>query len=132
MSTVGIDGLADLIAEYMENYSQEVTDGIKKAIDTVADEANQEIKNHIIFKERSGKYARAFRLKTSYEDRYNKRKTWYVANGQHRLTHLLEKGHALRQGGRTRAYPHIKYGEELAQKRMEELAKEAIENANGR
>lgn len=132
MSTVGIDRLADLIAEYMENYSQDVTDGIKKAIGTVADEANQEIKNHISFKERSGKYVRAFRLKTSYEDRYNKRKTWYVANGQHRLTHLLEKGHALRQGGRTRAYTHIKYGEELAQKRMEKLAKEAIENANGR
>lgn len=131
MSTTNVDELADLISEYMENYSQGVTDGVKKAIDTVADEVNKEIKNHISFKERSGKYVKAFRLKTSYEDRYNKRKTWYVANGQHRLTHLLEKGHALRQGGRSREYPHIKYGDELAQKRMEELAKEAIENANG-
>jgi len=41
----------------------------------------------------------------------------------------LENGHALSQGGRSRKYPHIKYGEELAQRRMEELAREAIENA---
>ncbi|MCT8978656.1 hypothetical protein N4T77_18870 [Clostridium sp. CX1] len=129
MSAVGVDDLADLIAEYMGNYSQDVADGVKKAVDTVADEVNQEIKNHITFKERSGKYVKAFRLRTLYEDRYSKRKAWYVANGQHRLTHLLEKGHALRQGGRTREYRHIKYGDELAQKRMEELAKEAIENA---
>lgn len=129
MSVVGVDGLADLIAEYMDNYSQDVTDGVKKAIDTVADEVNQEIKSHISFKQHSGKYVKAFRLKTEYEDRYNKRKIWHVANGQYRLTHLLEKGHALRNGGRAEAYPHIKYGEELAQKRMEELAREAVENA---
>lgn len=129
MSSVDVDELAGLISEYMSNYSEEVTDNVKKAVDVVADEVNQEIKKHIRFKQPTGKYVKSFRIKTSYEDRFNKRKTWYVANGQHRLTHLLEKGHALIQGGRSRAYPHIKYGEELAQRRMEELAKEAIENA---
>lgn len=129
MSEVKIDDMADLITEYMSNYSQDVTTGIKKAIDVVAEEVNQEIKDHITFKEHSGKYVKAFRIKTSYEDNFNKRKTWYVANGQYRLTHLLEKGHAIRNGGRTKKFEHIKYGEELAQKRMEELAKEAIENA---
>ena len=128
MSNIQIDDMADLIAEYMSNYSQEVTVQIKKSVDKVAEETNEEIKNHISFKEHSGKYVKAFRIKTSYEDKFNKRKTWYVANGQYRLTHLLENGHVLRQGGRANSYPHIKYGEELAQKRMEELAKEAIEN----
>lgn len=129
MRLVKSDELADLIAEYMSNYSQEVTENLKKAVDIVTDEVNQEIKDHISFKEHSGKYVKSFRVKTSYEDKFNKRKTWYVANGQYRLTHLLENGHTLRQGGRARAFPHIKYGEELAQKRMEELSKEAIENA---
>lgn len=129
MDTINIDGLADLISEYMDNYSQDVTDGVKKAVDTVAVEVNQEIKNHITFKQPTGKYVKAFRIKTVFEDRYNKRNTWHVANPHYRLTHLLENGHALRQGGRSEAYPHIKYGEELAQKRMEELAKEAIEDA---
>lgn len=129
MSKVEIDGLADMISEYMTNYTQEVTDGVKKAIDEVAKETNEEIKRNISFKQHTGKYVKAFRIKTSFEDRYNKRNTWYVGNGQHRLTHLLENGHALNAGGRARAFPHIKYGEELAIKRMEELAKEAIKNA---
>ncbi|SKA99786.1 hypothetical protein SAMN05443428_13811 [Caloramator quimbayensis] len=127
---IKIDNLAEVISKELENYSQNVTDGIKKAIDKVADETNEEIKKHITFKQHTGKYVKSFRLKVSYEDRYNKRKTWYVANGQHRLTHLLEYGHALRTGGRAKAFPHIQYGEELAKKQMEELAKEAIENAN--
>jgi hypothetical protein len=129
MSTVQIDQLADEIARGLENYIDDMTENIKKAVDTVAKETNEEIKKHITFKKFTGKYVKAFRIKTSYEDRYNKRNTWYVGNGQYRLTHLLEKGHALVQGGRSRAYPHIKYGEELAKQRMEELAKEAIEDA---
>lgn len=126
-----VDEMADLIVEYLSNYTQGITDEIKRDVDIVAKEVNEEIKNHITFEQPTGKYVKAFRIKTSYEDRYNKRNTWHVANGQHRLTHLLEKGHALHQGGRAREYPHIKYGEELAKKRMEELAKEAIENAGG-
>lgn len=126
---INIEDLASEIAKSLEMYTEEVTDNVKKAVDKVGDEVNEEIKKHITFRQLTGKYVKAFRLKTSFEDKFNKRKTWYVANGQHRLTHLLEKGHALRGGGRSSAYTHIKYGEEIAQKRMEELAKEAIENA---
>ena len=129
MGTISIDNLADEIVSQMENYSEEVTKGVKNAIDIVGKECNEEIKNHIKFKEHTRKYVKAFRLKKSFEDNYNKRVTWHVANGEYRLTHLLENGHALSQGGRTKAFHHIKYGEELAQRRMEELAKEAIKNA---
>lgn len=129
MSNVEVDSMAALIAEYMSNYTQDITNNVKKVVDTVGKEVNEEIKKHITFKQHTGKYVKAFRVKTSFEDRYNKRNTWYVANGQHRLTHLLENGHALHQGGRTKEYPHIIYGEELAKRRMEELAKGAIEDA---
>lgn len=132
MTAIKIDDLAAAILGELESYSQAVTDELKKAVEVVAAEANEEIKNRIAFKQRTRDYVKAFRLKTTYESKFAKRKTWYVTNGQYRLTHLLEHGHALRQGGRARAYPHIKYGEELAQRRMEELAKEAIELANER
>lgn len=126
---VSVDDLQKAILEEMEKYSWSITEGVKKAVDTVAKEVNEEIKNNITFKQRTGKYVKAFRIKKRYEDGYKKVNTWYVKDPYYRLTHLLENGHQLRQGGRARAYPHIKYGEELAKKRMEELAKEAIENA---
>lgn len=132
MNRTDIDNIAQSIAEYMRNYTDDVTEEIKKAVDTVAKETNEEIKRHITFKQPTGKYVKAFRIKKAFEDKFNKRNVWYVANGQYRLTHLLEKGHVLRQGGRTNAFPHIQYGEEFAKNRMEELAKEAINNANRR
>ena len=126
----GIDEIADLIKEYMSNFSQEVTDGIKDGAKTVANETNAEIKKHITFKQHPGsKYVKAFRIKKEYESQYNIGYTWHVAKGQYRLTHLLENGHALNIGGRAQAYPHIKFGEELAIRRMEELAREVIDNA---
>lgn len=125
---IEIDELTSAIVKELYDYSLEVTTGIKKVVDTVAKEANEEIKKHINFKQHSGKYVKSFRIKKAFEDGYKKVNVWYVANGEHRLTHLLEKGHALRQGGRAAAFPHIKYGEELAQRRMEELSKEVIKN----
>lgn len=123
-----VDELEEALKKELEDYTEEVTDKIKDVVDKVADEANEEIKKRVNFKEHTGKYVKSFRIKTTYEDRYNKRNTWHVSNGQHRLTHLLENGHALVRGGRAKAFPHIKYGEELAKKRMEELTKEAIES----
>jgi len=124
------DEFADILERELVLYSNEITNGLKKDVDIVSKEVNEEIKKHITFKQHTGKYVKAFRIKKSYyENKFNKKNVWYVAKPQYRLTHLLENGHALAQGGRTKAYPHIKYGEELAKRRMEELAKETIKNA---
>ena len=127
-----VDEMADLINEYLSNFSQEVTDGIKNGTQIIAKEVNAEIKSHITFKEHSKEYVKAFRIKLTGDSQYNRSYTWHVAKGQYRLTHLLENGHALPQGGRAKEYPHIKFGEELAIRRMEEITREVIENANGR
>lgn len=132
MANVQIDDLSSAISKMLDEYCLDITEETKKNVDKVSKECNEEIKRHITFEQPTGKYVKAFRIKTSYEDKFNKRNTWYVTNGQYRLTHLLENGHAKVNGGRTRAFPHIKYGEELAKKRMEELTKEAVERANKR
>ena len=129
---MNVDEFVSALSKELSNYSEEITEGIKKAVDIVSKETNEEIKRHITFNQITGDYVKSFRVKKVYENKNKKIKTWYVANGEHRLTHLLEKGHALWQGGRAKAYPHIKYGEELAIKRMEELSMEVINNANKR
>lgn len=113
----------------LNNFTDEIIEAQKKAVDTVANEVNETIKEHISFKQHTGKYVKAFRLKTTENTALNKKKVWYVAAPQYRLSHLLEKGHAVRGGGRTRAFPHIQYGEEIAETRMMELSEEAVRNA---
>ena len=45
---------------------------------------------------------------------------------KYQLAHLLEKGHAKRGGGRTKAVPHIAPAEESAVKQLESDIKKAI------
>ncbi|KAF0226176.1 MAG: hypothetical protein FD179_1007 [Erysipelotrichaceae bacterium] len=126
-----IDDFARAIKEALVEYSEEVAEATKVAVEIVAKEVNEEIKRRVSFKRtnRTNEYVKSFRVKTTGESRFNKSKTWFVANGQHRLTHLLENGHATKNGGRTKAYPHIKYGEDLALRRLPELVEEGIKNA---
>ena len=122
-----IDKLGSAISEVLSEYSDEVAEKVKKVIDNVAKETNQVIKNHISFKEKTGEYIKHFKIKKQYEDKFNKRVAWHVASPEYRLTHLLEYGHAKKNGGRTRAFPHIRYGEEFAKQNLEKEIKEAIE-----
>lgn len=86
------------------------------------------IDDHITFKDVTGNYRKSLKLKKTYEDDYTKNITWYASGKEYRLTHLLEKGHATRNGGRTRAFPHIKYGDEYAKSELPKRIKEAIRN----
>lgn len=121
-----IDDLTSEIMNQLNLYSDEVAEKVKEVVDEVSKDVMQEIKNHCQFEERTGKYVKSFKIKTVKESKRNKTNVWYAANGQHRLTHLLEKGHATRSGGRTKAFPHIKYGQDYIDDNFEEKIKEAI------
>ncbi len=53
--------------------------------------------------------------------------TVHVNGTMHRLSHLLENGHATRSGGRTRAFPHFAKGQEWLDNNAEEYLRKKLE-----
>ncbi len=64
MANVKIDGLADAVMKELAEYNQEVTDGIKKDIRTVAKECAKEIK--ISSPKDTGEYAKSWSTKVLF------------------------------------------------------------------
>ena len=124
-----VNGLAAAIERELQTYSDTVSVKIGEAVEIVGNEVNAEIKSHVTFDQPTGKYVKAFRVKKIDESKYSKSRIWHVAAPNYRLTHLLEHGHALRNGGRARAFPHIIFSEQLAERRMLELSEKAVQDA---
>lgn len=125
---IQVNEMASEIAKMLTEYTDEVTEISKKVVDQVSQEVMTEVKSHITLKDK--KYSKAFASKKSFEDKRNKRNTWYVKPPYYRLTHLLEFGHVTRNGvTRSKAFPHVKYGDEFVQNNLERELEEAIQNA---
>lgn len=106
------------IAKALTEYTQEVTEGLEKAKKDVAKDTVKELKR--TSPEHTGDYAKGWAVK--------KVGTALVVHNRtdYQLTHLLEKGHAKRGGGRVRAYPHIGPAERRAIKEYIEQAEKVI------
>lgn len=125
---VSIEDLVDAISTELNEYGVKARKKVKENITLIAKETNEEIKKHITFKEQTGQYVKAFNLKKiNVNDDYLKI-IWNVKKPYYRLTHLLENGHALLNGGRSRVFPHIRYGAEYAVNNIENKIKEAVES----
>ena len=121
--TVSIDDLAAVIAEELEDYRQEVTDGMKKQIRKVAKETAAELKQ--TSPKRTGAYANGWGVSKGYESGSDLR--LMVRNARYyMLTHLLENGHAKVSGGRVAGTPHIYPAEQNAIKKLGSAIKVVI------
>ena len=119
------DEFDDVLEAMLDDYSINVEKACDTAAERCAKGVSDEIKKHCSFGG-SGKYIKAFKIERVKTSIMSVGRRWYVQAPYYRLTHLLENGHATRNGGRTRAFPHIQYGEEFAQKNYEEFIQEEV------
>lgn len=125
---VSIDGLSDAILKELKSYNDATEDEFEDIAREVAKEGTKKLKATSTkgAGSRKGHYADGWAVK--YERRGNGKFEFIIHNRKKPgLTHLLEKGHQLRQGGRARAIPHIKPVEEWCNEEFERRAKERLE-----
>lgn len=129
MATIQASQLTKEIMDSLNDYKNSTVESVKNAAKDAAKEALNELHNaHPAGSEKYGSwdaYNRDWAMRENKENGYTV--SVVVHNRKHyRLTHLLEKGHALRQGGRTKAFPHIAPAEEQAEKTFMEKVKKGI------
>jgi hypothetical protein len=125
--TVSVDDLAATIVRNLQEYTDEVTAGIKEAEDVTAKECKENLEADSPVGA-TGKYKRGWKVTVTADTPLEKHTV--IHNKEYRLTHLLEDGHAKRNGGRTRAFPHIKKNEQIANAAFEKRVEEVLRNGH--
>jgi len=120
---VRIDQMAHVIMEGLQEYVDLATDDMKAAVKKAGDEAKKDVQAGAPVK--SGKYKKSWTVKTTKENSNSLELTVHSRN-RYQLAHLLEFGHAKRNGGRTRAFPHIAPAEAKAAELLEKEVERAL------
>ena len=107
---IKVDDLSKEIMKCLDEFKDVTEEACEKGVLETADEAVRELRS--AHPAGSGEYGSWNEYNKGWTKRTNKSKQKgilsVVWNQKHyRLTHLLEKGHAKVNGGRTRAFPHI-------------------------
>lgn len=113
---VDVSDFLEAVRGELEDYANEVTEAAKDSVKEVAKETVAEVKKRspVHF----GNYKKSWGQTTVFESASSIR--IILHNKKHyRLTHLLENGHALKGGGETKAYPHIKPAEQFAARELQ-------------
>ncbi len=108
---VRIDQMAHVIMEGLQDYADLATDDMKAAVKKAGNEAKKDIQANAPVK--TGAYKKSWAVKTTKETS-NAMEVVVHSTNRYQLAHLLEFGHAKRNGGRTRAFPHIAPAEQRA------------------
>ena len=107
--SIDIDDLADEIMAGLMEYEGLATDTVKKAVKKAGNKVKKEIQNNA--PKDTGKYKNSFKV-TKRKETSNSLEVTVHSKDKYQLTHLLEKGHAKRGGGRVSAQPHIEPAEQ--------------------
>lgn len=117
---ISIDQLADAVMDALDEYNDLAQETVKKSVQTVAKETKVLIESAAPVN--TGVYEANWATKTTLQNA-SRMETVVYQKKKPGLNHLLEKGHAKRNGGRAPALVHIapaeKYAVEELQERIE-------------
>lgn len=114
---VTADGMADAIMEGLLEYADLATDVMKGCVKKAGNTVKKETQENAPVK--SGKYRKSWAVKRQKETSHTLEVVVH-SKDRYQLTHLLEKGHAKRGGGRVKAFPHIGPAEEKGIRELED------------
>ena len=123
MANVQIDNLASEVMKGLMEYKDLVTSDMKVAVRKAGQSVKKDIQANA--PKKTGAYSKSWKVSTTKETSESLELTVHSPK-KYQLAHLLEKGHAKRGGGRTKAVPHIAHAEESAVKQLESDIKKAI------
>ena len=118
-----IDDLASEMMKGLTEYAELADSAMKKAVRKTAKTVKEEISSNA--PKRTGRYAKSWTTKKMAE---NSHKIEMVVHSKDRyqIAHLLEKGHAKRNGGRVEGKPHIAPAEEHGENLLESLIRKEL------
>ena len=125
---VSIDGLASAIEKELKTYSDNVIQGIRKQTDKSMRQLVQETKATAPVGHRKKHYRDSITSKVSNSSSFAYERQWYVRGSDYRLSHLLNNGHALRDGGRYPGTKFISKAEVSVVREYEDAIKEVLRN----
>ncbi len=121
---INIDQLNEAIMDSLDEYNREVINGVKKVTKQAMNQLVKDTKATAPVGNRSKHYKDNITSKTLSENDFGLSKLWYVRGSDYRLTHLLNNGHALRDGGR---YPGTNFLGKAVDKIVPDYMKEIEE-----
>lgn len=120
---VSVDQLANAVMRELEDYADTTSDGVKAAVRKAGNTVKKDIQANA--PQQTGKYAKSWAVKTTKESSHAMEVTVHSRN-RYQLAHLLEHGHAKRNGGRVAARPHIAAAEEAGIEQLESEIERSI------
>lgn len=121
--TVTIDDLDQAIMKNLKEYANLATDEMKDAVKSSASTVKKDIQSSAPV--RTGAYRKSWAVKKVAES-FSTLDLVVHSKNRYQLTHLLEFGHAKRNGGRVPAQPHIASAEKSGKEQLIKDIKHAL------
>lgn len=118
-----IDDLAAEVMKGMTEYAELARTAMKKAVRKTVTAVKNEISEYA--SEKSSGYAKSCAAKKVNRNSHTLEMTVHSKN-RYQISHLLEHGHAKRDGGRVAAIPHIALAEQHGEIILESLIEKAL------